>query len=346
MNKISCFALIGCVCFAACKGKKEPPKPNTPTPVTVDVMIAKKQTTSNSIEVNGSVIPFESVEIKPEVSGRLTYLNIAEGTKVVAGTILAKINDADLQAQLTKIKVQLNLATATETRLKKLLAVNGINQADYDVALNTVNNLKADLAITQAQIDKTVIKAPFNGTLGLKMVSPGAYVTPANVLVALQQTDKVKIDFTVPELYTSLIKKGGTVKVQTNSGQSFSATIIATESQINASTRNLIARAVVNNNVAGAGSFVKVFIGAEKKYESILVPTNCIIPDAKAQKLVVIKDGKGKFVEIVGGLRSAGNMQVKEGIQEGDSIVVTGVLFVRHNSELKIRSVKKPEEVL
>ncbi len=345
MNKICLLTATICIVLMACKSKKEPLKPNRPSPVTVDVMIAQKQNIINNIEVNGSVIPFESVEIKPEVSGRITFLNIAEGSSVNQGTILAKINDADLQAQLAKIKVQLSLATATEARLKKLLAVNGINQSDYDVAVNTVNNLKADLNITQAQIDKTIIKAPFSGSLGLRQVSMGAYVTPANTLVALQQTDKAKIDFTVPELYTSLVKKGSTVKVQSNNGQQFTATIIATESQINANTRNLIARAVVNKYAAKAGSFVKVFLGSNQSNSSILVPTNCIIPDAKAQKVIIVKDGKGKFVEIVGGLRSAGNVAINKGVNEGDSIVVTGVLFFSPNSELKIRSIKKPEEV-
>ncbi|MFW1406258.1 hypothetical protein ACEV85_23705, partial [Vibrio parahaemolyticus] len=92
-----------------------------------------------------------------------------DGAKVNAGAILARINDADLQASLNKTKVLLDLAQKTEQRLRKLIAINGINQADYDAALNQVNSLKADLAVTQAQLDKTVVKAPFGGVLGLRM---------------------------------------------------------------------------------------------------------------------------------------------------------------------------------
>ena len=206
------------VLIFSCKQKKEAPaqsaKPQS-VPI-VDVIIAGGSTISNTVEVSGAVIPNETVSINSEISGRLTYLNIPDGGNVSQGSVLAKINDADLQASVSKTKVLLDMAQKTEQRLKKLISINGINQADYDLALNQVNGYKADLAVTQAQIDKTIIKAPFSGVLGLRQVSPGAYVTPATVLTTLQQVDKVKIDFNVPESYTGLIKKGRMVTIQTN----------------------------------------------------------------------------------------------------------------------------------
>ena len=335
------------VFLVACKDKKVAPKQNTvPPAVIVDVIIAGNSTITNSIEVNGSVVAFESADLHPEISGRLTYLNIPEGNHVTQGTVLAKINDADLQATLNKSKVQLDLAQKTESRLKKLLTVNGINQSDYDASLNQVNSLKADMVYTQSLIDKTTVKAPFTGVLGLRMVSPGSYVTAQTILASLQQTDKVKIDFTVPEIYANLIHKGGIVTVQPNqSKMSGTAVIIATEPQINAVSRNLKVRAVFNNGTLNPGSFVKVILLAGSNSNSIMVPTNAIIPDAKAKKLVVVKNGKGSFVDIETGIRNSGNAEITKGIHVGDSVVVTGVLFVRPNAPVKVRSVKKLEDL-
>ena len=335
------------VIVIACKSKKEAPKLNTaPQAVVVDVIIAGSSSITNSIEVNGSVVPFESADLHPEISGRLTYLNIPEGNRITQGTVLAKINDADLQATLNKSKVQLDLAQKTESRFKKLLAVNGMNQAEYDATLNQVNSLKADMVFTQALIDKTTVKAPFTGVLGLRMVSPGAYVTPQTILATLQQTDKVKIDFTVPEIYANLIHKGGTVRVQSNQSKTgLVAMIIATEPLINATSRNLKERALLNGATLNPGSFVKIIMNTGSNGNSIMVPTNAIIPDAKAKKLVIVKNGKGKFVDIETGLRTSGTAEITKGIEVGDSVVVTGVLFVRPNVAVKVRRVKKLEDL-
>jgi membrane fusion protein (multidrug efflux system) len=152
--------LLSFIIFTSCKSKPKEDKSKLnalPAPTAVEVVIAIKKSVTNNIEVNGTVLANEQLEIHPEISGKLMYLNIPEGTSVSAGAVLAKINDADLQAQLNKSKIQLDLASKTEQRLKKLLSINGINQADYDIALNAVNNIKADIEITKAQIDKTII---------------------------------------------------------------------------------------------------------------------------------------------------------------------------------------------
>ena len=328
----------------SCKQKKEPAAQNNKAqgPVIVDVLIAGGSSMSNTVEVNGAVIPNEIININPEISGRLTYLNIPDGGSVSQGAVLAKINDADLQASLSKTKVLLDMSQKTEQRLRKLLAINGINQADYDLALNQVNSYKADLAITQAQIDKTVIKAPFSGTLGLRLISPGAYVTPATILSTLQQVSQVKIDFNVPELYTNLIKRGGAVQVQTTDNAiKRKAIVVAMDPQINSTTRNLKVRAVLQGTSINPGTFVKVLLESSSGKNLIMVPTNAIIPDARAKKLIVVKDGVGIFVDVETGIRGTGTAEITKGIKAGDSIVVTGVLFVRPNAPVKVRSVKQ-----
>ena len=344
------FGLSFLLLLLSCKQKKEQPAQNTKSsqqaPI-VDVIIAGGSNISNNIEVNGTVIPGEMININPETSGRLTMLNLPDGGKVTQGTVLAKINDADLQATFSKTKVLLDMAQKTEQRLRKLLTINGINQADYDLALNQVNSYKADLTVTQADIDKTIIKAPFSGVLGLRMISPGAYVTPATILSTLQQVDKVKIDFNVPEAYANLIKRSATVNVQTNeSNINRKATIIAIDPQLNLTTRNLKVRASLEGTSINPGSFVKVILSNNSSNSAIMVPTNCIIPEATAKKVIVVKDGQGLFVDIETGYRSAGMVEVTKGLKTGDSIVVTGVLFVRPKSPVKVRSVKKLSDLV
>lgn len=350
MQRFFGFILIAIV-LSSCVGDKKKASVTTQNaaqqqpPVMVDVIIAGYQPLNNVIEANGTVVANETTELHPEVSGRLTYLNIPEGRSVSQGTVLAKINDADLQAQLTKLRAQLSLAEKTEERLRKLLEVEGINRADYDVAVNQVNTLKADIGVVQADISRTVLRAPFSGTIGLRKVSPGAYVTPQSVLATIQQVNRSKIDFTLPEVYASTVKTGSTVSVEVN-GEKRRATVLAIEPELNTATRNMLVRAVVQNGVVNPGSFVKIFIDAGARNNTIMVPSSSIIPDAKSKKVIVAKNGKGIMTTIETGLRTPGGVEVLSGLNPGDSVVVTGVLYVRPTSKLKVRSVKKLEDVL
>jgi membrane fusion protein, multidrug efflux system len=336
-----CIIFFG-VFAVACKSK-EPVKPTETPPVMVDVMIAAQQTVNNTVEANGTVIANESVELRPEVSGRLTYLNVPEGRSVSQGTVLARINSADLAAQVQKSRMQLQLAETNEQRLRTLLDVGGVNQSDYDAVVNQVNSLRADIAYTQTLIDKTVIRAPFSGTIGLRQVSPGAYVSPATVIATIQQLGRAKIDFTLPEQYSELIRVGRTVDVEVDAAGDIhdKATIVAMEPQAIRQTRNIVVRAVLENTAPNPGAFVKVYVTASgDDAKAIMVPTNTIIPDDKTSQLILVKKGKASFVNVQTGLRSASSVEIVKGISPGDTIVVTGVLFARPNARLKIRSVK------
>lgn len=339
MKKSQLIILVILSLFISCKdkggGQKNKEKPAVP----VDVIIAQSQGLTSSVEVNGSVLSYEMVEFHPEISGRITYLNVPDGAVVKEGTVLVRINDADLQAQLEQEKNQLDLAKKTEKRYKALLATNSINQSDYDVALSQVNNYQALVDVTLAQIDKTIIKAPFTGQLGLRQVSPGAYVTPQTIISTLQQTDKVKIDFTMPESYIKMVKIGDTVSIGTNlSAEPRKAIVIAIEPQINTATRNIKARAIVIGNGINPGAFVKVVLN--KRSRGIMVPSNAIIPDALSNLVVVVKNNKAVFKNVETGTRNADGVELTSGVNPGDSIVVSGVLFVRPNAKVKVKKVR------
>jgi len=338
LRKLNYVAFILILGLFACKSKKKPTdKFNANAPVTVDIAIAAAQVVDKVIEVNGSVVASEFVDIRPESDGRIVFLQIPEDKMVAAGTVLAKLNDADLQAQMQKIKVQLALATINEQRNYKLVQAKGINQSDYDISLQQVNSLKADIAYTQSIIDKTVIKAPFSGQMGLKQVSLGAYISTATTITTLQKMDQLKVDFTLPEIYQNYIKVGKKVTVESiaNPGVKMSATIAAIEPQIIATSRNIKVRANLQGKLM-PGAYTKVFLGENQQKPSILVPSNIIIPDSKVKQLILVKNGKAKFVNVETGYRTASGVEITSGIQIGDSLIVAGMLFVRDGSDLKI----------
>jgi membrane fusion protein (multidrug efflux system) len=338
LRKLSFIAFAGLLVMGCKEKAKTIDKFDPNASVSIDYTVIEKQSISKLVEVSGSVISNDYVELHPETNGRVTFLQIPEGKVVSAGTVLVKLNDADLQAQLEKIKAQLELAQTNEQRNKQLLSIKGINQSDYDVAAQQVKSYKADMAYTQSLIDKTVIKAPFTGQLGLRQISLGAFINTATTVVTLQKTDDLKIDFTVPEVYKNLVKVGSKVSVETAGVENgkLEATINAIEPQIMATSRNLKVRASVKGKIM-PGSFAKIYIAdASVAATSIMVPTNVIIPDSKTKQIVIVKNGKAKFVSVETGYRTQTAVEITKGLQVGDSVIVAGMLFVKEGSKLKI----------
>jgi len=335
------FPLTLVLLLNSCNSKNKTNEKKATPPAAIDVSIAKLETYNNTIQANGTIIANEYIEIKPEINGRIVSLNINEGKPVAEGTLLAKIFDDDLQAQLKKYQAQLKIAQTTEQRLKNLIQANGINQQDYDIAANNVNNTQADIDYTKAQIRKTEIRAPFSGIIGLRMISKGAFVSQNTVLASLQQIQQLKVDFVLPENYANLLKTGRKVAI-INNNEKLTATIIAIEPLINTATRNIKVRALLNSKKANInpGAFVKVNIGEDELRKAILIPTNCIIPDTRNSKVALIKNGKVTLTPIETGYRSKDKVEIIKGIEVGDTFAINGILFLKPNAVVKIKSVK------
>lgn len=313
-------------------------KDKSKMPVAVNYILAAQEAFTSKVYSSGKVGAMNEIEIKPEVSGKVTAIYFKEGDDVSKGTLLLKINDADLQAQLLKNKSQLKLAEEKLERLKKLLAVNGISKEDFEIQENEVNALQADQAFINAQIAKTNITAPFNGRVGLKNISEGAYVSSALSIASLVQTKPVYIEFSVPEKYSNMIKKGLSIEFskESDANKSFNATIYAIEPKIDDVTKTLRCRALYNgSDELYAGSFVKVFIDLLKTENSIMIPTQCIIPILKGQKVMIAKNGEADEAKVITGVRTDNKIQILEGLQVGDTVLTTGLMSVKKGSKLK-----------
>lgn len=293
---------------------------------------------SNTIEANGNVLAQDEIQLQPEVSGRVTYLNIKEGSVVPKGTLLLKINDADLKAQIEKLNTQLKIALANLNRVAELLKINGVSQAEYDAAENTVNNIKADIQIYKVQIDKTELRAPFTGKLGLRNISLGAYVSPSTIIATLQNVSQLKIDVAVPEKYAGIIHIGD--KMQCNVAginQPFLANVIAIEPHIDETTRNLLIRAIIINPSATLvpGAFVQVQLKLKEIPNTILIPSNTVIPDDKLTKVVIADSAKAKLVTVTIGERTENEVQILDGLKPGDTVLTSGLLQVKPGMAVK-----------
>jgi membrane fusion protein, multidrug efflux system len=328
---------------------KQPPLP-------VETMIVSEKELSADIEIPGSLMANESTEIHPETSGRLVLLNVEEGAVVGKGTLLAKLYDGDLQArmkslnvQLKKSEIQLKIAQQTEDRSAKLLKIQGISQQDYDMTLLQVNNIMADMGIINAQMGeiranmtKLNIYAPYSGKLGLKNISPGSFVTPATIITTISQVNQLKLQFNVPEKYGATIKKGQLVDFTIDGTQkNFSAAVLATEDAIEENTRSLAIRALVKGTdpelFPGAFARVKIVLG--KNENALMIPNNSIVPQGRKKLIYLFKSNKAISTEITTGIRDSTNIQVLTGLNKGDTVITTGLLFLKPGSDVKLTKV-------
>jgi len=222
-----------------------PGGPGGNTPV-YHAVLAKGYAISREIQSPGSIQAEERTDLQAEISGRITGIYFKEGSFVQRGTLLVKLNDADLIAQRSKMEVQLKIAEASEKRQSELLAVNGTSQQEYDLATLQVSNIKADMDLNAVNLTKTEIRAPFAGRLGLRNISLGAYVTPQIILTNIAQVNTLKIEFNVIEKYTSELQLGKIVRFRTDVSQKvYDAKIIAFENALTNDTRQLRIRAQV-----------------------------------------------------------------------------------------------------
>jgi membrane fusion protein (multidrug efflux system) len=315
--------------------KKSVTKRNIPKKV--DAFILKPSLLIEEISINGFLQAFDEIELKNEVSGRIVKINLPEGKFVKKGTLLVKIFDDDLQANLKKLQAQLAVQERIYKRQSELLKVSGISQNEYDQTLLQLNTFKADIEIQKTLIRKTEVLAPFDGTIGLRNISEGAVVTPSTLMATIRTENKLKLDFYIPERYGSQIKTGQKVNFNlSNSDKLYEATVMATEQGIDNNTRNLKVRALVNNPAKEliSGAFTTVKLILSENQNALLIPTQAIIPQESDKTVIVARNGKAHFAKVKTGIRQTDKIEIISGLQAGDTIITTGLLFLKENAKL------------
>ncbi|MGG7660842.1 efflux RND transporter periplasmic adaptor subunit [Dyadobacter sp. BHUBP1] len=307
--------------------------------VPVNVFIVGRESIENQIFASGTVLPNEEVNLMAEISGRLVKLDIKEGSYVTKGQLIAKINDRELQAQLQKVAYNQDLSKKIEARQKKLLNVEAINLEEYDVTSNNIRVLEAEKEVIEAQLEKTEVRAPFSGRIGLKFISEGAYLAPGTPIVTIVQSNPVKIDFTVPEKYSPSIRVGSPVKFNLDGDPStYTARILAIDPKVDENLRTLRVRALANNPEGRfvPGMFVKVLADLDANRSAMMIPTEAIVPVLKGKKVFVVKDGKAQEAMVTTGLRTDKKIQIIDGLQPGDSLITSGIIAIKPNTAVKV----------
>jgi membrane fusion protein (multidrug efflux system) len=315
-------------------GMKE--KMKGPSMVNYEVVTATQL--DYDIYTTGTIGAFNQVELYSEVNGKIIGINFTEGQLVEKGSLLIQINDADIQAQLLKSQNLMALAQQKLERLKKIIEINGVSKEELEIQENELNTLKADHNYLQAQLEKTKIKAPFTGVIGLKNISIGAFVNSSIPLTSLVQLKPVFVEFSFPEKYSEFFKIGTEVKFESEQQQQTSAAkVYAIEPRVDPLTKTIKARALYEGEKKYyPGSFSKVFLKLNNQEESILIPTESIIPTMKGQKVFIVKNGKAYESAVKIGVRKENKIQILEGLNEGDTLITSGLMSVKNESEIQL----------
>ncbi len=308
----------------------------------VEGFVAKPSVLTENVTASGNLVPAEETELHPEASGRVISLNLPEGRLVRKGELLLKIFDEDLKTQVRKLETQLKQAEITEQRLAELLKVKGVSQQEYDLAVLQAQTFRADIELLQVNLRKTELRAPYDGILGLRRISPGAYVTPATAITTLRSASALKLDFAVPEKYSQQLRIGQALEFTVEGNTvAHKATVQATEQRISEGSRDLQVRAVVaDSRGLLPGAFAEVSLAVGNKAQALLIPNQAIIPQARDKKVILCKNGKAKFVVVKTGVRQAGMIEVTEGISQGDTICTTGMLFLRPDASVTFSKIE------
>jgi membrane fusion protein (multidrug efflux system) len=307
----------------------------------VDGIIMTPNFIEYTIEATGNLIPYEQVQVRSERAGKLISLSFEESSFVPAGKVLAVIDDAELKAQKNRLEVNLDLAKKEVARGLELLAIQGISEEEVDRLRNRVEDLDAEIKILEIQIEKSVIKAPFSGLIGLRQISQGAYITPNDIIAELRQINPIKLEFDVPEKFLNQVKVGQVLNFSTvGQNENYQATVYAIATEIAPGTRTFKVRARANNgnNELKPGQFAKVTLVTGTNKNGIVVPTDAVIPILNGKQVFVAKNGIAKAVTVVTGDRIGSDVEVVEGLSLGDIVITSGLLTITDGLPVNVRN--------
>jgi len=317
--------------------------PAGPPPLPVEALVVKPEKLDNKLIVTGTVLANESLEIKSEISGKITSIAFKEGAFVKKGSVLIQINDEEILAQLQKEKHNRKLNEDNEFRQRKLLEKDAISQEEYDNALNRLNTNAADVRLLEAQLAKTRITAPFDGTIGLRYVSEGAYLSPNTTIATLYNTTPAKIEFAIPSRYSTLVATGKEIYFKVEGDTlSYDGRVYAIEPRIDQDTRTLKLRALADNSKGRLlpGQFVQLDLILSSVGNAIMIPTEAVIPEQSGKKVFVLQNGIVKEIKIETGIRTNTDLEVTSGLHSGDTVLTTGILQLREGMNVQITTLR------
>lgn len=352
-----CLLIVGMIAYPQIKNKLKSSDDSAPVvPVSgaaarnqilnIDAEVLKYQVLTDKIVSTGSIIPDEEVDLSFESSGKVVTIYFTEGTHVKNGDLLAKINDKPLQAQLKKLEAQIPLAKDRVFRQRTLLEKDAVSQEAYEQVTTEYEKLMADIDLVKANIAQTELRAPFDGIIGLRSVSEGAYVSPTTVITKLTKISPLKIDFSINESYASDVKDGTNIlfRLESSDGmlREYKAKVYAVESTVDKETRSLKVRATYPNHDESIfpGRYTSVEITRREIKDALAVPSEALIPEMGKNIVYLYKGGVAEPTEVTLGLRTESSVQVLKGLSPGDTLITSGVMQLRTGMKVTIDNLK------
>lgn len=334
--KVVFLPLLCSMLLVACEANKEKTQKPAATAsaeaskLEVDAIVVNEEDLNQEEVIVGSMVPYREVAIVSEIPQKVIQVAFQDGGYVSKGQLLYKLNDADLKARLKGLNSELKLARLNEQRISNLLKSETVNQQQYDETAMKLQSLEAQREVLQADLNKTEIRAPFSGNIGISNVDPGSFVAPGTELVRLQDHGTIKINFSVPEKYLPLVKTGSKINFTTAvSDQQLTASIKATEPGLNSQSRALQVQAITDNpgGKLRAGLSAKIhFSTSAKNARAIHLPTEALIPGGDGYSVFVVKNGLAKSTPVSIGNRTETAATITSGLTNGDSVIVSNLL--------------------
>lgn len=319
-----------------------------PQGLPVEAVTVQAQPLQRTLQVVGSLTAGESVMIRPEVAGRIAALPFEEGQPVKAGDVLVRLDDSEERARLASAEAQLSLSQANHKRAQTLAKRDNVSQAALEEAFARMKIDEAALAVARTALDKSVVRAPFAGSVGLRRVSPGAYVQAGQDIVNLESLNPLKVDFRVPELFSGDLRRGQAVRLSVDAmpGRSFDGEVLAVDPQVDVAGRSVLLRARVPNpdGTLRPGMFARVTLVLEVAPEALMVPEQALVPRGQTQMVVKVVDGKATYVPVKIGHRAAGMVQVTEGLTAGETVVTAGQMKLRPDAPVTVLPPPAPDK--
>ncbi len=306
--------------------------------IPVSVFIVEYDKIEEGIRALGTLLSNEEVEIASEVAGKVDKISFNEGQQLKKGELMVKINDDDLQSQLKRAHYQRNLLKERLERNRILLDKDAISREAFDVIETDYNMVEADIELLNVKIAKTDIRTPFEGQVGFRQISLGAYIQPGTPIARLIDNSKLKLQFSIPEKYFRDVRVGTPVEFTTQGSATIHrASVYAIDPKVDEMTRSITLRALYDNTGRSLlpGMYASIAIG-QKRGTTISIPTEAIVPEADHTSVWVVHDQRAVSVPVVTGTRTSSRVEILRGLEQGDSVIVSGLLQVRDGSKVQV----------
>lgn len=316
------------------------PKAPAPEIVAVEVTPVVAVQLPETITAVGSLRSDESVTLRPEIAGRITEILFQEGRPVTQGEPLVRLDPSINQAEVRQARANLTLAKGKYERSVDLAGRNFISGQAKDEAKNNLEIAASALALAEARLRKTELKAPFSGIIGLRVVSVGDYVREGADLVNLQAIDPLKVDFRVPETFLKQVRIGQSVEVSLDAlpGTTYEGKVFALDPLVDAAGRAIVIRAQVRNQDTSMrpGMFARVTLITRDERQALVLPEEALMPQGTEQYVFRIVDSRAARVKVETGQRRSGKVEILAGLAKDDVVVTAGQLKLRDGTPVRV----------